>query len=293
MKHSYRNLTSIKDVEIKNFIESLDSSKFLYDKTLIKKFKKNFIEWLKKSKLNDFSYIDKFDKVSITNGSVHAFDHFYLKNKDKVFRMCDGEFMYHSVVLKKNYFSIDIMNNNLNSNDVFLISVPFTKTGKVHENLEKWLYICEKNNVNVLLDFCHAPCSKNILIDFSKFECVKNLSFSVSKPFWGAENLRIGVRFEKSDYYTDDGIDVLNDDSIEMVNLIGIGIANELINRYEFDFNWNKYGDFYSKICEKLNLQQTDNILFGIGGDEYKSYDRAGVNRICLSEEISEMCNAQ
>ena len=138
----------------------------------------------------------------------------------------------------------------------------------------------------MLLDLCHAPVSKNIDIDFKKYTCIETVAFSISKPFYGAEHLRIGVRLQKT--MEDDGIDIINSDDIEMINLIGVGITNELIQKFDFDYNWNTYEKIYNEVCENLNLKQTDNILFGIGGSEYDQYNRAGVNRLCLSEEISK-----
>ena len=73
-----------------------------------------------------------------------------------------------------------------------------------------------------------------------------------------------------------------------MVPRLGIGVANSLIDKYDFDYPWNTYGHLYEKVCKRLNLSQTNNVMFGIGGDEYEEYNRAGYNRICLSEEINK-----
>lgn len=293
--NGFTNLTAIKDDEIKNFIiESASIEKFLYDKSIVNEFKENFLYWIKKTDLNEYKNIDSFKNIQITNGSVHTFDHFYLKHKNKRIMTMNGEFMYHKGSLKHDFrfatfHDIEIFKERvLVSNDeyVFIISVPFTGYGRLHDQFFDWMNICEENHIPVLLDFCHAPVSKNVFLDLDQFSCVETLAFSISKPFYGGENLRVGLRFQRDNH--DDGIDILNSSGIEMLNLIGIGISNELIKKYNFDYNWNTYGKLYSQVCSELRLNETNNILYGIGGEEYNEYDRSGVNRICLSDEISK-----
>jgi len=164
--------------------------------------------------------------------------------------------------------------------------VPFTAYGRIHDKFFEWMEMCEEHKIPVLLDFCHAPVSKNIRINLDDYSCIETLSFSISKPFYGGENLRVGIRFQRKN--EDDGIDILNSKGIEMLNLVGIGIANQLITHYDFDYNWNTYSKIYREICDELNLTETDNILYAIGGTEYDQYNRSGVNRICLSNEITK-----
>jgi len=283
----YRELTAIKDKSVKYFIESLKIEDFLYNKHLIYEFKENFVSWVNSSKNNHFENLNSFKNVQITNGSVHTFDHFYLKHKNKILRTAKGEFMYHHGALKNGYMYAPMsqMSSSM-KNDVFIISVPFTAYGRIHDEFFDWMDMCEEHKVPVLLDFCHAPVSKNIKINLDDYSCIETLAFSISKPFYGGENLRVGVRFQREN--EDDGIDILNSDEIEMLNLIGIGIANELITHYDFDYNWDTYGKIYSEVCNKLNLTETNNILYAIGGDDYNQYNRSGVNRICLSNEITK-----
>ena len=293
----YRDLTAIKDKSVKYFIESLKIEDFLYNKHLIYEFKENFVSWINSSKNNHFENLNSFKNVQITNGSVHAFDHFYLKHKNKIFRTAEGEFMYHRGALKHDYthasprpisIPISILDSSRYppQNHVFIISVPFTAYGRIHDKFFEWMEMCEEHKIPVLLDFCHAPVSKNIRINLDDYSCIETLSFSISKPFYGGENLRVGIRFQRKN--EDDGIDILNSKGIEMLNLVGIGIANQLITHYDFDYNWNTYSKIYREICDELNLTETNNILYAIGGTEYDQYNRSGVNRICLSNEITK-----
>jgi hypothetical protein len=88
----------------------------------------------------------------------------------------------------------------------------------------------------------------------------------------------------------DDGVDVFN--SVEMVNRVSLSIASKLINTYSVDHNWNTYQSAYEEVCNELNLEQTDCIMFGLGDEKYIDYNRGGsVNRICISELIGEKIN--
>ena len=71
-----------------------------------------------------------------------------------------------------------------------------------------------------------------------------------------------------------------------MVPRLSMGVANELIKKYEFDSVWNRNGFYYDKVCERLNLEKTNNVMFALGGPEYDNYNISGYNRICLSQEI-------
>ena len=90
--------------------------------------------------------------------------------------------------------------------------------------------------------------------------------------------------------YTDDGIDVFN--SVEMINRVSLSIASSLIANYDVDYNWRKYSSAYHNVCKELNLEPTDCIMFGIGGDDYADYNRGSdKNRVCISEVIGEKIN--
>ena len=78
-----------------------------------------------------------------------------------------------------------------------------------------------------------------------------------------------------------------------MLNNISLGIGLEYITNYNVDYNWKTYEDIYYKICSYKNLQPTDCIMFGIGGEEYKDFNRGGhFNRVCISDLIGEEINA-
>ena len=261
------------------FIKDIDTSEFLYDNTIPNIFKTKFLKWIKQSKLNTITGIDEYSHVSLTNGSIQIFDHFYLKHFERRFRFFKEEFMYHNAVCKHGLNYKFIEDDYINSYDAFIVSVPFTRKGKIHPDMFGILEECEKLQIPVLLDFCHYVVSKNTIINLTKYSCIETLSFSLSKFFWGAEFLRIGVRLQKENI--DDGVDVFNSDGIEMFSRINLGIANQIISNYDIDYNWHTYENDYKNICTKMNLNESNNILMGFTKE-------INPKRICIPFNIGE-----
>lgn len=192
--------------------------------------------------------------------------------------------MYHAACFKKKVDWGYLNDTEITENDAIIMSVPFSDYGKQHPTLSGILTTCDAMNVPVLLDFAHLPCTKNINVDLSH-KCIDMITFSLSKAFHGAENLRLGIRFEKED--TDDSLDILN--SVNMINSMSLGIGIEYMNMFTLDHNWYKYGKTYYKVCRENNLEPTDCIMFGIGGDRWKDYNRGNdTNRVCVSELIRD-----
>ena len=194
--------------------------------------------------------------------------------------------MYHKACLKHGA-QFKELNADLMRGDALILSVPFSDLGKQHELTEQLLHLCNNLDIPVLLDFAYFPCTQNINLDLS-FRCIDTITFSISKAFYGAEFLRVGIRCQRGN--ADDGIDVFN--SVDMVNRVSLSIANTLIKEYGVDHNWHTYEKQYYQVCKEKNLEPTDCIMFGLGGEEYKEFNRGGkVNRVCISELIGEKIN--
>ena len=283
-----RGAKPVVDHKIKNFIQGLNPVDDLYNGQIQQEFTQNFYNWIASSKLNTVQGLDNFTNRKLVSGTAQAFDHFYWRHKDKTFRVFKGEFMYHSAVLKHGGKWSYIEDKKLQEGDAAIISVPFSDYGTQHPKLEYILNNCQALGIPVLLDFAYYPCTKNINIDLDRYPCVETVTFSISKAFYGAEFLRVGMRLERED--TDDGIDVFN--SVEMVNRVSLSIANSLVKEYTVDHNWKNYNQYYSAVCLDMNLKETDCIMFGLGGEEYNDYNRGSeVNRVCISELIGEKIN--
>lgn len=283
-----RGAKPVNDNKVKDFITNLNPTTDLYNENLAEEFKVNFLNWIKGSKNNSVKGIDEFTNVKLCAGTVQAFDHFYFRHKNKRFRFFKGEFMYHQACLKNGGQWEWINDIPLAEGDALIISVPFSDRGVQHPATDMLLLNAEQFNIPVLLDFAYYPCTKNINLDLSKYPAVETITFSISKAFYGAEFLRVGLRCERED--TDDGIDVFN--SVDMHNRMSLSIANKLINEFNVDWNWEQYDSIYNKVITEKNLVATECIMFGLGGSEWKEYNRGGsANRVCISELIGEKIN--
>lgn len=282
-----RGAKPVVDYTVKEFISSLDVTHDLYNDNIQQEFIENFYNWINSSKLNNLHGLEDFPNKKLVAGTAQAFDHFYLKHKDRRFRFYKGEFMYHSACLKHGFDWAYIEDARLHNNDAVIVSVPFSDAG-TQLPMENLLYNCYGMGIPVLLDFAYFPCTKNINLDLSKFLAVETVTFSISKAFYGCEFLRVGMRLQRED--KDDGIDVFN--SVEMVNRIPLSIANKLIKKYSVDHNWQTYASAYHEVCNELNLEETDCIMFGQGGEEYAENNRGGkYNRVTVSDLIGQKIN--
>lgn len=282
-----RGAKPVVDYYFKHYISNLDCSSELYNDSLPQEFTENFYNWINSSTLNNLQGLDLFPSKRLVCGTAQAFDHFYLKHKARRFRFYKGEFMYHSACLKHGFDWAYIEDGRLHNNDAVIISVPFSDAG-MQLPMENILYNCAGMDIPVLLDFAYFPCTKNINLNLKKFSAVETITFSISKAFYGAEFLRVGMRLQRKD--EDDGIDVFN--SVEMINRIPLSIANNLVQNFSIDHNWNTYGNVYTQVCAENNLEETDCIMFGQGGKEYAENNRGGkYNRVTVSDLIGQKIN--
>jgi len=283
-----RGAKPVVDYSVQAFVEHLNPTADLYNENIQNEFVEQFYNWINSSKNNKLTGLENFTNRKLVSGTAQAFDHWYWRHKNRTFRFFKGEFMYHGAVLKHGGLYANIEDRKLQPNDAVIISVPFSDYGSQHPKLDSILNNCQALGIPVLLDFAYYPCTKNIDINLDKYTCIETVTFSISKAFYGAEFLRVGMRLERND--TDDGIDVFN--SVEMVNRVSLSIAMSLIAKYSVDHSWNTYADVYQEVCNELELNTTDCIMFGTGGEKYADYNRGSdVNRVCISELIGEKIN--
>ncbi len=69
-----------------------------------------------------------------------------------------------------------------------------------------------------------------------------------------------------------------------LINRLSAYIGSELIRKFKFDYIYKKYNKKQKHYCNKLNLKLSNMVNLGIGGVEWKKYNRGGkFNRLCLS----------
>lgn len=281
--NNLRGAKPIPNPTIKQDIISFNNLSCVYDDTILNKFKNKFVEWISASKYNKLEGLDFYKKIDYVHGTIQTFDHFYQLQKKKRFRFFKGEFFYHKCSFQHDWNWEYIENDDIKNGDAVILSVPFSDYGKQHPLLtEEFLNYCDDNSIPVLLDFAYFPMAKNVSVNL-RHKCIQAATFSLSKAFYGMEHLRVGIRLVNEFRSLDDGIGAFNEQ--EMVNRVGAAIGYQLMNKYSVDYNWDTFGEKYSQVCKEMNLEETDCVMFGIGGDEYNSFNRGSdKNRVCISD---------
>ena len=282
-----RGARPIPNHAVSEFVASINIGTALSDPNISREFMRNWLQWISSSKRNKLRGLAGYTSIRLTAGSAQIFDHFYIKHHTRRFRVLQGEFMYHSAVFKLGLDSLEL-DSDLHHNDAVIVSVPFSDLGYQHTMMHSLLSRCDRLAIPVLLDLSYMPVSKNIDLDLDH-RCIDSLAFSISKAWPNAENLRMGIRLQRSD--SDDGIDVFN--SVDMINRLSCHVANQLITRYSVDWNWDTYGDHYHSVIAEMDLEPVDCILFGLDTkDRYPHLNRGGsTTRVCISEAIGDAFN--
>jgi len=274
MKKLYHGAWSVHDPifldDIKNFSQSrIDTKDFIY----------NYKQWFVKG--IEINGIENFTHLDFCNGTTEAFSSFYHKFANRRLRLMKGEYYYHQIMSKtlyeNNFAWID--EDSIRDGDVFVLSCPFSDTGNVPENIEHLLECCEVKHVPVLIDMAYINISKIKKMNF-KFKCIDTITTSLSKVF-PVEHHRIGIRLRQNFY--DDPIFAYN--QTDYVNKYSIAIGQYFIEKYDNDFLYKKFSKQPKQMCQELDLEESDCVIFGIDAkSQYNEYSRGGnTNRLCFS----------
>jgi hypothetical protein len=250
-------------------------------------YQNTFYEWIIAPYDKNIIGLNEFNYVDYIQGTSQAFDHFVLRNATKQLVNFVGDFQYHKCISKHINYKILYDTNELTNNQSLIISFPFSDTGNEHIQFNKLLDKCEKLHIPVCLDIAYWGISKNLTLNLNKWSCIQEVVCSLSKSFYVLETHRVGIRYSRS--YADDGISMLNE--VGMINQHSMSLGVWFMKKFDNSYNWKKYAESYSIVCTKLNLQPTNTVIFGIGGDEYSDYNRGilGNNRVCISNNLLEI----
>jgi len=246
------------------------------NESVIQEFCESFKIWLAASTLNTFKGLNEFKYTTYANATSESFDKFYIRNNKRRFRCFQGEYMYHQLAWRNSWPDWKFIElEELDRNDAVVISYPFSDTGNKHPLQDKILQRCTELGIPVLLDCVFAGVARDLEFDFT-YPCITDITFSLSKIFPVAY-ARIGIRLTRED--DDDTMFVYH--KIAYNNRMGAALGLYFINKFSVDYIAEKYYQTQIKICEELNVTPSHTIFFGLGGDEWKEYNRGGpTNRL-------------
>ena len=225
-----------------------------------------------------------YNELCFTQGTTEAFAQFYLRYREsKRLRLAKGEYFYNQMMkglwFKNKFAWLD--EDQISSNDVVLISVPFSDTGAVPNYLEKILTECDEKNVPVMLDLAYINLAIDQQIDLTH-KCIEYIVSSLSKVF-PVELYRIGIRMQRKKF--EDQLYVVNEKNYNYLNLLSAYVGTKLMEKYPADYIFKKYRDKQIFICNKLNLKPSPCVYFGIDQNKkFQEYNRGTTsNRLCFS----------
>ena len=226
----------------------------------------------------------EYNHLCFTQGTTESFAQFYLRYRDnKRLRLRQGEYFYSQMMKNlwyKNNFAW-LNEDDVQPNDVVLISAPFGDTGAVPEELEKLLTKCDDANVPVMLDLAYVNLAVDMEIDLSH-KCIEYVVSSLSKVF-PIEHYRVGIRMQRQKF--EDQLYVVNDDQYNYINLLSVYVGQKLIQKFDASFIHNKYKSKQSFMCQQLEVEPSPCVYFGIDHKQkFSEYNRGGqTNRLCFS----------
>ena len=273
--------------EFINYTLTQDFQELTKQPDIVDKFLERYTDWLSSSELNNLTGFDKFPNRTYANGTTEVFDKWYLRQGNRRLRIFRGEYMYHYATFRNLEMTFKWLEDEpLHENDQVIISLPFADSGNIRHETESVLNTAALLNVPVLIDAAYLGLTHELDFNFDH-PAIDTIAVSLSKSFPVA-NLRIGMRLMRSDF--DDGLDIYHKTGYQ--NRWGAALGHELIKNYGIDYNPACYEHWQRFKCNEMNIQQSKTILFGLGGTEYKQYNRGGLyNRLFLGEFYESMDN--
>mgnify|MGYP006073000439 FL=1 len=291
----FGNAFSIADPNVlKLYAQDTNTAIAISSETVQSKFLNEYQAWIMATKNNCVIGLDEYKYACYSNGTTEAFDKFYAKHSRRRFRFFKGEFVYHRLSCRNNNYDWDYIEDaDLDSNDVVIISLPFSDTGNKHESLDDVLTTCNKLKIPVLLDCAYFGICNDIIFDLT-YKCITDVTFSLSKSLYAA-HLRIGMRLTRED--DDDPLFVTN--KIGYINRTSAYIGRQLLKNFGPDYIYNKYRDRQLEYCNILNVEPSNCVIFGIGGDVWQDYNRdrktnrLSLHKFLVNESNDEIKNEQ
>jgi hypothetical protein len=271
---------------VKTAIAKSIEDECLWNSDIKQKFLNLYRHWIQTSTLNTISGLEYFPVAGFSAGTTEAFDKFYLKNLHRRIRYFRGEYMYHQVAGRQYFKEAKFVEDDiLTSNDVLIVSLPFSDTGNTHPDMEETLKKCSQLGIPVLLDCAYFGICSGIDFNFNH-DCITDITFSLSKVF-PVPHLRIGMRLTR--YDDDDALLVMN--KTDYVNRLSCSVGVKLLENFSPDTIYHRYHTAQVELCNKLNVIPSKCVIFGI--DEFNAYPQynrgRGTNRLCLSKYLDNV----
>lgn len=213
-------------------------------------FKKEMTDWVFKSKLNNLTGFDQFNRVDIINGCTQFIDNLYMTCRPQYI---PGDYRYH-----QRLGNWDTEHTKLQNHIPLVIAMPFPSTGAIHKNMKEILDDCLAKDIPVHIDGAWYTCCRDIIFDVGH-PAIRSIGISLSKGLGLGWN-RIGLRWTRET--RNDSITIMNNFNMNLRAPAMIGL--HFLRNLEPDYLWNKYGDIYYKVCRDFYLTPTKSIYLAL-----------------------------
>ena len=258
---------SIWDMEIYNHALEFPISEF--HPTDIPRYIDEYIEqypqWINSTLLNTVTGLDTFPNHVVTHGTSQAMDwwHYWCEWNNLTCKVFKGEYPYHKDLRQGACPFIE--EYPLKKGDAFLISLPFSGNGGMHEHMEEALETCDKLGIPVFIDCAWFGCCSDLTFDFNR-DCIQAVAFSTTKSL-KTDAWRNGMIFSK---HRVGGIQKLCE--WRWLSSFNLAVGLHQMKRFSPDYMYHKYADAYNTVCDKLKLAPTNTIFIALGeGEQYNS----------------------
>ena len=226
-------------------------------------------KWITSHERVKYVGLDTFDRRDAILGTTHQLDELHMLNGKKI-TVYKGEYKYHRRLTDYQVNQITDY-TQIKEGDVFVVSYPSCITTGYHKDFDKLLDHCHSIGVPVHIDGAWFGQCRNFEFDVTH-PAVRSISVSLSKAL-GMGSQRIGIRYYRSDELPNPPgpIQIMNDFNYANVSDMWIGV--NMMEHFGPDVWWNRYEDYYTKVCKDFNLGESDS--FHVGWDE--EGDQAGV----------------
>jgi len=240
-----------------------------------------FKSWISES--HNIKGFELYEEACFTQATTESFAHFFIRFGHRRIRIAKGEYFYHNMMVRlydKRFTWLD--EDDLKPGDAVVLSVPFSDTGDVPGNLEEILTECDLKKIPVMIDLAYINLAKGLTFDLSH-DCIEYVVSSLSKAF-PLELSRIGIRLQKKKF--EDQLYVINEDGYNYINFFSVYMGYHMMKEWNASWLYDKYKPLQDKYCEKLEVEPSSCVIFGIDtNNKYPEYNRGGsTNRLCFSK---------
>jgi len=277
-----RELTSYRDETIRMF--TINNNYSVKNAEIIKQdFLQTYKQWMF-SHFPRVKGIEQYNHMCFTQGTTESFAQFYIRYRNnKRLRIARGEYFYHQM-MKALWYDGNfawLEDEPIKEGDVVLLSVPFSDTGAVPNDLEKILCDCDRLKVPVMIDLAYLNISVDLQFNLDH-SCIEYVVSSLSKVF-PIETHRIGIRMQKEPF--EDQIYVINEHNYNYINLLSAYLGTAMMKKFPANYVFDKYHSKQLAFCQKLDLVPSYCVYFGLDyTGRFKEYNRGNNNnRLCFS----------